>query len=142
MMEGYAAAVEACKVGSPSERAVNAYVQSTYTAAMARAADELRRIAGELGVARGEEGCLDRLRKHRQDLEQELEALEKDLATVSAASEAGWMLSSACAEEPGSRRRRKDADARPVSRRLQQLPWSVGVFRQGGDAVLEGKGPF
>ncbi|CAE7939200.1 Wdr65 [Symbiodinium necroappetens] len=149
MMEGYAAAVEACKVGSSSERAVNAYVQSTYEAAMARAADELRRIGGELALARrAEERRLDRLQSYRKELEDELEAVEENVNTISRTNQAAWLLTSALdtpeklAEETWARRRRRPhAGAQPESKRLQ-LPWSEGVFRQGGNAVLEGKGPF
>mmetsp|Transcript_40958 Transcript_40958/g.84190 ORF Transcript_40958/g.84190 Transcript_40958/m.84190 type:complete len:117 (+) Transcript_40958:45-395(+) len=116
---------------------------------MARAGDELRRIGGELALARSaEERRLDRLQRYRKELEDELKAVEEDVNTISKTTQAAWLLTGALdtpeklAEEPWARRRRRpDVGAQPESKRLQ-LPWSEGVFRQGGNAVLEGKGPF
>eukprot|EP00435_Cladocopium_sp_Y103_P054490 s1205_g17.t1 len=73
MMEGYIAAVEAAKASSESDRAVNHYVQCCYTAAMARAAEDLLRLAGELSVARAASGGTERV----QALGQEQKELEK-----------------------------------------------------------------
>ncbi|CAL1169034.1 unnamed protein product [Cladocopium goreaui] len=70
MMEGYIAAVEAAKASSESDRAVNHYVQCCYTAAMARAAEDLLRLAGELSVARAAGGT-DRVQALSQQKELE-----------------------------------------------------------------------
>mmetsp|Transcript_59316 Transcript_59316/g.165610 ORF Transcript_59316/g.165610 Transcript_59316/m.165610 type:complete len:107 (-) Transcript_59316:77-397(-) len=51
MMEGYMSVIEAAKVSSRNDMAVNSYSMLVRTAAMSRAAEELLRIAGEVGCA-------------------------------------------------------------------------------------------
>eukprot|EP00434_Breviolum_minutum_P013377 symbB.v1.2.011786.t1/scaffold798.1/size257095/7 len=74
MMEGYIATVEAAKASSESDRAVNHYVQCCYTAAMARASEELIRLAGELSVAKAVAAPerLEGLRQNRKMFEKKV----------------------------------------------------------------------
>eukprot|EP00747_Dinoflagellata_sp_TGD_P111214 gnl/TRDRNA2_/TRDRNA2_171169_c0_seq1.p1 gnl/TRDRNA2_/TRDRNA2_171169_c0~~gnl/TRDRNA2_/TRDRNA2_171169_c0_seq1.p1 ORF type:complete len:164 (-),score=32.06 gnl/TRDRNA2_/TRDRNA2_171169_c0_seq1:641-1132(-) len=52
MLEGYGAIVEAARVAPRGEMAVGDYALRVHAAAMARAADELLKLAGEVGSSR------------------------------------------------------------------------------------------
>eukprot|EP00930_Biecheleria_cincta_P017411 TRINITY_DN13855_c0_g2_i1.p1 TRINITY_DN13855_c0_g2~~TRINITY_DN13855_c0_g2_i1.p1 ORF type:complete len:242 (-),score=69.61 TRINITY_DN13855_c0_g2_i1:142-792(-) len=165
LMEGYASIIEAAKAGTRCEMAVNAYAASANTAAMARAADELVRIAGELSSARianDVKARTEELAAERDALERQIDEASTGVAQVfdksTSASAAGWLLARP-GEEPdrvpfteipsaaklADARRRgfsaNDGTEQPKRQRLQPH-WTVETFRQGGTIQQSGTGPL
>ncbi|CAE8619616.1 unnamed protein product [Polarella glacialis] len=158
MTEGYVSIIEAAKAGSRSEMAVHAYAQCAHTAAMARASDDLVRIATELGSTGAADAAsrLVELRAQQKQHEGRMEEADASLSATfrdSRSGKASWLLSSMDAQPPPfaevplpAVETEQDASAAHSgagTKRKRLTPyWMQETFRQGGNQTTQGGGPL
>eukprot|EP00933_Yihiella_yeosuensis_P073641 TRINITY_DN82355_c0_g1_i1.p1 TRINITY_DN82355_c0_g1~~TRINITY_DN82355_c0_g1_i1.p1 ORF type:complete len:235 (+),score=57.49 TRINITY_DN82355_c0_g1_i1:62-766(+) len=148
MMEGFASIIEAAKSGSRAEVAVNEYAYRANLAAMARAAEDLERLAGEIGSAQAATDLKGRQSElsQQQHLQQKvLDAASNELASVSRSSgfpDGAWLVARKDDSLPPPFTKASAGTSSQQSDGAQQkrfVPyWGQETFRQGGNERVGG----
>eukprot|EP00413_Alexandrium_margalefii_P031337 CAMPEP_0204567756 /NCGR_PEP_ID=MMETSP0661-20131031/36781_1 /ASSEMBLY_ACC=CAM_ASM_000606 /TAXON_ID=109239 /ORGANISM="Alexandrium margalefi, Strain AMGDE01CS-322" /LENGTH=190 /DNA_ID=CAMNT_0051575701 /DNA_START=56 /DNA_END=626 /DNA_ORIENTATION=+ len=139
LMESYTTLIDAAAAAPRSETAVNDYALRVHAAAMSRAADELLRIAGEVGGAQAvseDSSCLDDLASKRLLHLRSLEATSAELLAQGAGGP-GWPLAASSAVTPDASEAL--AQAAPVRAGQQKRlfpPWMGDEAFHSGQGVV------